>query len=431
MRLKSNAIVSKELQNPHDYPMHVALILPSLSGGGAERNVLRLAAGLVKNSHSVDLLLLENIIAYPKEIPEHIRVFLFKEGNFRRRGLGGFEGFEPRISIEQSASFLTWLKLARILRSNPRIMPFRTLTLQTQFIANYELRYRPDFLLPFLPRAETSTLLASHLSENFPPVIPFIRNDMRHRHKKQLLRFQILQSGAAHFLAVSSGVATSVAESCGIPSAKITTVHHPIPVDEIQALSMNPVEHSWFGAKEYPIILAAGRLARQKDFPNLIYAFAGLRKKKLCRLMILGEGPRRRSLETLVKRLGLQDSVSLPGFVENPFALMRRASLFVVSSRFEGLSTVLLEALACGCPCVATNCRSGTAEILDRGRVGEVVPVGDEVALEEAMFRALSREPDRKLLRKRASEYGVNRAVERLEGILSEIGRNWTTKSIS
>ena len=166
------------------------------------------------------------------------------------------------------------------------------------------------------------------------------------------------------------------------------------------------------------MILAAGRLTAQKDYPTLIKAFARLNAQRPSRLIILGEGRMRKALERLVKGLDLTDHVSLPGWVENPFAFMSRASLFVLSSRFEGLPGVLVQALACGCPCVSTNCPAGPAEILQDGKFGPLVPVGDEQALADAMYGTLAQPPERHMLQQRAGYFSLERAVTAYEKLI-------------
>src|SRR5690606_37626457 len=133
-----------------------------------------------------------------------------------------------------------------------------------------------------------------------------------------------------------------------------------------------------------PVLVAAGRLVPQKNFPLLLAAFAQLRAQRPARLLILGEGRERPRLEAAAHELGIAADVALPGHVDNPYAAYARASLFVLSSDWEGLPTVLIEALACGCPIVATDCPSGPAEILQGGRYGSLVPMGDAAALAQA-----------------------------------------------
>jgi len=166
-------------------------------------------------------------------------------------------------------------------------------------------------------------------------------------------------------------------------------IYNPVVTPSLKSLATAPVDHPWIGTNQPPLVLAVGRLTAQKDYPTLLRAFAKVRSRRNCRLIILGEGELRDSLEALTSQLGIADSVQLPGFADNPFAWMSKASLFVLSSAWEGLPNVLIQAMACGTPVVSTDCPSGPAEILENGKWGRLVPVGDEVALAEAMDRAL------------------------------------------
>ena len=183
------------------------------------------------------------------------------------------------------------------------------------------------------------------------------------------------------------------------------------------AKSEEALDHPWFLPGEPPVILGVGRLTQAKDFPTLIRAFALVRKKHPARLMILGEGEERSKLETLVQELGLEKEVSLPGFVDNPYKYMKRAAVFVLSSKWEGFGNVLVEAMALGTPVVSTNCPSGPAEILENGRWGRLVPVGDVYALAEAIIETLDEEhhPD---VANRAKDFAVELAVEKYINVL-------------
>jgi glycosyltransferase involved in cell wall biosynthesis len=161
-------------------------------------------------------------------------------------------------------------------------------------------------------------------------------------------------------------------------------------------------------------------LKPQKDFPTLIRAFARVRQERPVRLLILGDvrnpekdGAYRDELQALPATLGVEADVSFAGFADNPFAYMRQAAAFVLSSAWEGLPTVLIEALACGCPVVSTQCPSGPAEILDNGRYGPLVPVGDDAALAAAINNVLDNPPPRKLLQDRANIFSAEQVAER------------------
>jgi len=160
-------------------------------------------------------------------------------------------------------------------------------------------------------------------------------------------------------------------------------------------------------------VLGVGKLKPQKGFDVLLRAFARVRAARPARLVILGEGPQRRALEQLARELGLSaDDVALPGFVANPYAWMARSAVFALSSRWEGLPNALIEALACGCAVVSSDCPSGPAEILENGRLGPLVPVDDAAALAAAIERALA-PSDPAPRRARARDYAIERVAPR------------------
>jgi len=191
-------------------------------------------------------------------------------------------------------------------------------------------------------------------------------------------------------VAVSHGVAEDFARSFNIALRKIQVIYNPIVDEELLKKAEEPLDHPWFQKGEPPVILAAGRLHVQKDFPTLLRAFALVRREIPSRLVILGEGEKRKELEELAQELGIREHLDLPGFVENPYKYMKRAAVFVLSSQWEGLPTVLVEAMACGCPVVSTDCPSGPREILENGKWGKLVPPGDPVKLAEAIKEVLT-----------------------------------------
>jgi len=175
-------------------------------------------------------------------------------------------------------------------------------------------------------------------------------------------------------VAVSDGVASDLSRVTGIPRERILAIDNPVVSAALIEKSKAWPGHAWMAPGGPPVVLAAGRLHRQKDFPTLLRAFARVRALRPARLVILGEGAERRKLERLVRRLRVQADVVLPGFVENPYAWMARAAVFALSSAWEGFGNVLVEALACGCPVVSTDCPSGPAEILEQGALGPLYP---------------------------------------------------------
>jgi glycosyltransferase involved in cell wall biosynthesis len=184
-------------------------------------------------------------------------------------------------------------------------------------------------------------------------------------------------------------VAGSLLQLSPIPIQKVRVIYNPVVSPELYEKADAPVEHPWFQPHQPPVVLAAGRLVALKGYDTLLRAFARVRQETPARLVILGEGPERPNLERLAAELGVAADVDMPGFDPNPFRYMKRAGVFVLSSRYEGLPNVLIQALACGCPVVSTDCPSGPSEILDGGRYGALVPVDDVEAMAGAIVRAL------------------------------------------
>lgn len=210
-----------------------------------------------------------------------------------------------------------------------------------------------------------------------------------------------------------------------VTGRRVSVVYNPTINERLYRLAKEPITEDWFDVKGSNTILAIGRLSPQKDFETLIRAFSILRKTCNARLIILGEGAERRQLESLAEALGVSREVSLPGFVENPYKFLKRSNLFVLSSVYEGLPNALIEALALKVPVVSTACRSGPAEILENGKFGRLVPVGDPDALAIAMRDALG-DPAKSLAMTNSAEAGLLRftpdgAVSSLAQILDEM----------
>ncbi len=220
-------------------------------------------------------------------------------------------------------------------------------------------------------------------------------------------------------VAVSQGVAADLSAITGLPLNRIVTIYNPVVGDEIAALARAPAPHSWFAPGQPPVVLAAGRIADQKDYPTLIRAFADLRARRLARLVILGEannqskaGDQRAVLLDLARELGVAPDVGLLGYVANPYAYMARATVFVLSSKFEGFGNALVEAMACGCAVVSTDCPGGPREILDAGRYGDLVPVGDSAAMAAAIERAIDGHRVAASVRDRAARFTASAAAD-------------------
>lgn len=332
----------------------IAFFLPSLVGGGAERVIANLAQGITERGLPVDL------------------VVGAAEGDF----LGQLP---PAVRLVD-------LRASRVIFS---LGP----------LAGYLRRERPRILISSLSHANVVSLWAARLALTGTPVVVTVHNTMSQSTPEQgglkgglwphLLR--LFYPWAAGVVAVSRGAADDLARTSGLPRNRVQVIYNPVITPAMLASARQPPSHPWFDPGEPPVILGVGRLTRQKDFPTLIHAFAALRRQQPGRLIILGEGEERPALEALVSELDLTADVALPGFRDDAMGYVARSALFVLSSRWEGLPTVLIEALAAGTRVVSTDCPSGPREILQEGRLGALVPVGDVAALTGAMVDALSR----------------------------------------
>jgi glycosyltransferase involved in cell wall biosynthesis len=221
-------------------------------------------------------------------------------------------------------------------------------------------------------------------------------------------------------VACSKGVAEDLVQNMKVPRERVHVIYNPTD-PEIEAKAQEPVDHPWFKNSKIPVILCVARLAPEKDLPTLIRAFSIVRKERPAKLVILGEGSERAKLEALVKELGLDGDVWMPGFVDNPFKFMKRATVFALSSRFEGFGMVIAEALAVGTPVVSTDCPSGPAEILGEGKWGKLVPVGDHEKLAEAILETIENPPDREKLKERGRDFSLDRIGQQYLQLITEL----------
>jgi len=213
---------------------------------------------------------------------------------------------------------------------------------------------------------------------------------------------------ADEIIAVSHGVADDLARVLKLPRERIRVIHNPVVTDQLYQKAREAPDHPWFAAGAPPVVLGVGRLDPEKDFALLIEAFSILEKKRRVRLVVLGAGPERNALNSLIQELGISDSVELPGFVENPFSYMAGSAVLALTSWFEGLPNVLIEAMACGTPVVAVDCPSGPREILEGGRYGRLAPVGDAKALAHAIEETLDHPPQPETLRSAVMRFSAD-----------------------
>lgn len=197
----------------------------------------------------------------------------------------------------------------------------------------------------------------------------------------KLRRMRALYHRADGCIAVSKGIRDDLHGQLAVPDSRIQVLPNPVITPELYQRADEDPGHPWLRAGEPPVVLGVGALRQQKDFGTLLQAFSGVRRRRECRLIILGEGRQRDRLEALAKQLGVAGDVDLPGWQGNAHAYMARAAVFALSSRWEGTANVIIEAAALGIPIVATDCHYGPREVLQDGRYGELVPTRDPDAL--------------------------------------------------
>ncbi|WP_258868042.1 glycosyltransferase [Alkalilimnicola ehrlichii] len=214
-------------------------------------------------------------------------------------------------------------------------------------------------------------------------------------------------------IAVSAGVADSISAISGIPATRIAVAPNPVISPDLYAQASKAPSHRWLQEGDSPVIVGMGGLRKQKDFATLIRAFAQLRAHKPCRLLIIGQGRQQGRLQALAYELGVAEDVDLPGFVERPYADLSRATVFALSSLWEGSPNALTEAMALGVPVVATDCPSGPRELLDNGRYGPLVPPADPQAMAAALDHCLTSPLPAHRLRAAVQAYTVDNSAHR------------------
>ena len=399
--------------------LRLGVFLASLAGGGLERTMVALAAGLADRGHAVTLLPCRAEGRLAGLLPPGPKLRPLER---RSAALGRLAALRA-----DPAAFLPLLRPFLLARKPPGPVPYLT------SLADWLREERPDGLIGCMPQENLVALMARDLAGAATRVVLTEHNTLSEQVRRaRSLNYRALPPlighayrRAAAVVAVSTGVADDLAATTGLPRDLIRVIHNPAVPADVAQRAAEDVGHPWLQPGQPPVILGVGRLAPQKDFPTLLRAFARVRRPSSARLVILGEGPdpeatakRRAELAALAAQVGIADRFALPGHTENPFAWMARAAVFVLASTHEGFGNVVAEALACGCPVVSTDCPSGPAEILEGGRWGRLVPVGDEAAMAAAIEATLAAPPEPAALRQRGAAFGVEAAVDRYEAVL-------------
>lgn len=334
----------------------IALFSPSLALGGAERVLVNLAQGFMDRGRQIDVVLSKATGEYIPQLPRNATV--------------------------------VDLNSRRVLTSLPGLV-------------RYLRERRPATLIAFQDHCGIIAIWARAIAGVPTQIIPTVHTawsgSLREQSgiKLRLLRYvaRFAYSRVRSVVAVSNGVAEDLSHTLQLMPEMIKVIYNPIIDDRIWDLANEPMRHPWFDSGEPPVVIAVGRLSPEKDFVTLIRAFALLRHQVSCRLIVLGDGPERGSLERLAWDLGVNINVQFTGFVTNPYVYMKHSAVFVLSSLREGLPTALVEALSLNVPVVSTDCAHGPREILCNGLYGALVPVGDADAMASALVSVLRVKP--------------------------------------
>lgn len=333
----------------------IAFYLDALQGYGADRIIIKIANGLAERGIQVDLILSKPTNKASQSIHPAIQLF---------------DLASSRLNVNKNV-----LRLARYLHT-----------------------HQPDVLFSSIHFNNVTAATALTLSGAKSKLVVRQANTLRHQLKGYsfpiglALRWfvKLTYRRADVIISQSKGMSRDIIAFMEADIRKVHLVHNPTITPSIFKQAQQPAHHIWFDQKDTPIILAGGRLKPQKDFATLIHAFVKVKRQiSDARLVILGEGPQRQELENLVVQLGIAKSVELVGFQKNPYAFIAMADVFVLSSQYEGLPNILIEALALGKEIVATDCDSGPAEILKYGKYGKLVPTDDPDQMADAILDAL------------------------------------------
>ncbi len=360
-------------------PKKILFVICSLVEGGAERVITNIITHLDKEKYEISLALFEKKGPYFSQIPDYVKVY-----DLRKKSRYSF--------------FKIIFNLSKLFR-----------------------RVRPNTVVNFLCYTNIVAIMAKFISGCRFNLLISIRNylslaglDARLRRVRCFL-YKSLFNYADYIIAPSEAIKTDLEKTFNIIQRKIKIIYNPIDLNKIMRLKGEEVKD--LRIKEESFLLTIGRLTKQKGYPYLLRAYSKIYKEIDEKLLILGTGEDEEKLRSLVNELRIQERVLFLGFQKNPYKFMNIASIFVLSSLWEGFPNVLLEAMACGIPVISTDCYSGPREIITNGKNGILVPPADERRLAEAMLTLLRD----KNLRKKLSEEGRKRAEDfRIEKILPQ-----------
>ncbi|MDY6933070.1 MAG: glycosyltransferase [Spirochaetota bacterium] len=328
-------------------------VIPSLAGGGAERVLLTLFNNLSNEKYEISLVL------------------FIKQGKFLNE-------LPPDINIIDIDKMSRWDFFNLIFRLRKVIKDIKPASIIGMYYYSSIIAVLSCLFINDRPKI----IVCEHGSHSaFLPTT-------RARHlKKLLMKFSYRK--ADKIVAISQHMKENLIVDLKLKPANITVINNPIPVKLIKEQALDSIADDLLNYKKGQIIISLGRLTQQKRFDRLIRAFSLVLQQKEVYLIILGQGELLNDLQNLVDELNVKKFVRFLGFKDNPFAWLSKADIFVLSSDWEGLPMVILEAMACGTPVIATDCPTGPKEIIINGENGFLVQMNDEKALAEAMLALL------------------------------------------
>lgn len=399
-------------------PPRLAIFTSVLTGGGIQRSMRDLAVALVNQGYRVDLIVCHGDPNTENEL---------HEAGVCCRVLKPSLPIVGRLLALQ-ADPCAWRQLLR-----PVLLPFKSST-KLRYLAALRDYLRvdpPEALASAGTNCNLVAIWARRMTKTATRITVTERNMLSKRIGNHGHKWRSLYTGplVAHayrhadaVCGVSRAVADDLEQSFGLAKNSVGTVFNPTVNDSLRSGRKQTVDHPWFHNKDRPIVLSVGRLVKQKDHETLLRAFARVLETKAARLVIVGDGPLREPLEKRCAVLGIDNDVAWIGWDDNPFAYMAAADALVLSSWWEGLPGVLIQALACGCPVVATDCPGGSAEILDDGKYGNLVPVGDSQMMANAIDAMIAHPPDRERLIARGEVFSAESAARRYAEVM--LGHN-------
>jgi len=361
------------MSDSHAQQDRIGIFIPSFDNGGVERMLSHLARGFVHRGCQVDMLVDRVEAPYLPDLASR--------------------GVRLIVTRASSSAGLQRELTAYLVREQPTIVLSSKPANDAIVLA---CKRRVATTARFFIRVGTH-FSGLTVGRRYNPIKRWLRRCKLCRHCGQ----------ADGVFAVSQGVADDVAALCPGIASKLQTLKNPTVTPELETLAAQSVDHPWFNDAQIPVIIGVGRLSKAKNFGLLIEAFARARQQRLMRLAIIGAGRQHRQLMAKAQQSGYAQDIALLGFQTNPYPFMQRAALFVLSSLWEGSPNALIEALALGRPVVATDCPSGPREILQNGKYGELVPLGDTAALAAAIVKTLANPPDQHFVRQAARPFTI------------------------